>query len=132
MPSPPGRVPHRRSHGASAERTTTCPSAYLQRLDLSHCFCPGYPLERLLFLLNDSKVEEYRKASQAGEPTGKFVAADFVRHEPMWQVESDIVDTVDEAREALSHATAGMSPEEYRLRGAEHRVHSLHLFAECF
>ncbi len=62
--------------------------------------------------LNDSKVEEYRKASQAGEPTGKFVAADFVRHEPMWQVESDIVDTVDEAREALSHATAGMSPEE--------------------
>lgn len=62
--------------------------------------------------LNDSKVEEYRKASQAGEPTGKFVAADFVRHEPMWQVESDIVDTVDEAREALSHATASMSPEE--------------------
>ena len=62
--------------------------------------------------LNDSKVEEYRKASQAGEPTGKFVAADFVRHEPMWQVESDITDTVDEAREALSHATASMSPEE--------------------
>ena len=62
--------------------------------------------------LNDSKVEEYRKASQAGEPTGKFVAADFVRHEPMWQVESDIVDTVDEAREVLSRATAGMSPEE--------------------
>ncbi|WP_314928267.1 endonuclease [Rothia mucilaginosa] len=62
--------------------------------------------------LNDSKVEEYRKASQAGEPTGEFVAADFVRHEPMWQVESDITDTVDEAREALSHATAGMSPEE--------------------
>jgi len=62
--------------------------------------------------LNDSKVEEYRKASQAGEPTGKFVAADFVRHEPMWQVESDIVDTVDEAREAMSRATAGMSPEE--------------------
>ena len=62
--------------------------------------------------LNDSKVEEYRKASQAGEPTGKFIAADFVRHEPMWQVESDITDTVDEAREALSHATASMSPEE--------------------
>lgn len=62
--------------------------------------------------LNDSKVEEYRKASQAGEPTGEFVAADFVRHEPMWQVESDITDTVDEAREALSRATAGMSPEE--------------------
>ena len=62
--------------------------------------------------LNDRKVEEYRKASQAGEPTGKFVAADFVRHEPMWQVESDIVDTVDEAREVLSRATAGMSPEE--------------------
>ena len=62
--------------------------------------------------LNDSKVEEYRKASQAGESTGKFVAADFVRHEPMWQVESDITDTVDEAREALSRATAGMSPEE--------------------
>jgi len=62
--------------------------------------------------LNDSKVEEYRKASQAGKATGKFIAADFVRHEPMWQVESDIVDTVDEAREALSHATAGMSPEE--------------------
>lgn len=62
--------------------------------------------------LNDSKVEEYRKASQAGESTGKFVAADFVRHEPMWQVESDITDTVDEAREALSHATASMSPEE--------------------
>ena len=62
--------------------------------------------------LNDSKVEEYRKASQAGKATGKFIAADFVRHEPMWQVESDIVDTVDEAREALSHATAGMNPEE--------------------
>ena len=62
--------------------------------------------------LNDSKVEEYRKASQAGEPTGEFVAADFVRHEPMWQVESDITDTVDEAREALSRATASMSPEE--------------------
>ena len=62
--------------------------------------------------LNDRKVEEYRKASQAGEVTGEFIAADFVRHEPMWQVESDIVDTVDEACEALSHATAGMSPEE--------------------
>lgn len=62
--------------------------------------------------LNDSKVEEYRKASQAGEPTGEFVAADFVRHEPMWQVESDITDTVDEAREALSHATASMNSEE--------------------
>ena len=62
--------------------------------------------------LNDSKVEEYRKASQAGKATGKFIAADFVRHGPMWQVESDIVDTMDEAREALSHATAGMSPEE--------------------
>ncbi len=62
--------------------------------------------------LNDRKVEEYRKASQAGEATGEFVAADFVRHEPMWQVKSDITDTVDEAREALSRATAGMIPEE--------------------
>ena len=62
--------------------------------------------------LNDRKVEEYRKASQAGEATGEFIAADFVRHEPMWQVKGDIVDTVDEAREALSRATAGMSPEE--------------------
>jgi len=62
--------------------------------------------------LNDRKVEEYRKASQAGEVTGEFIAADFVRHEPMWQVKGDIVDTVDEAREVLSRATAGMSPEE--------------------
>ena len=30
----------------------------------------------------------------------------------MWQVKGDIADTVDEAREALSRATAGMSPEE--------------------
>lgn len=62
--------------------------------------------------LNDRKVEEYRKASQAGEVTGEFIAADFVRHEPMWQVKGDIVDTVDEAREVLSRATAGMSPKE--------------------
>lgn len=62
--------------------------------------------------LNDRKVEEYRKASQAGEATGEFIAADFVRHEPMWQVKGDIADTVDEAREALSRATDGMSPEE--------------------
>lgn len=30
----------------------------------------------------------------------------------MWQVASDIADTADEARETLSRATAGMSPEE--------------------
>ena len=68
--------------------------------------------------LNDEIVTKYREASSAGRlreegfDPDSFDAADFVRHEPMWQVESDITDTVDEAREALSHATASMSPEE--------------------
>lgn len=68
--------------------------------------------------LNDELVTKYREASRAGRlreegfDPDSFDATDFVRHEPMWQVESDITDTVDEAREALSHATASMSPEE--------------------
>ena len=68
--------------------------------------------------LNDELVTKYREASRAGRlreegfDPDSFDATDFVRYEPMWQVESDIVDTVDEAREALSHATASMSPED--------------------
>ena len=68
--------------------------------------------------LDNDRVWEYQEASrsgrlrEAGFDPDSFDATDFVRYEPMWQVESDIVGTVDEAREALSHATAGMSPEE--------------------
>ena len=68
--------------------------------------------------LNDELVTKYREASRAGRlreegfDPDSFDATDFVRYEPMWQVESDIVGTVDEAREALSRATAGMSPED--------------------
>ena len=68
--------------------------------------------------LNDELVTKYREASSAGRlreegfDPGSFDVTDFVRYESMWQVENDIVGTVAEAREALSHATAGMSPEE--------------------
>lgn len=66
--------------------------------------------------LDYDRIEEYRQASQEGRlrEAGfeNFNVEDFVEYQPMWQVESDIVDTVDEAREALSHATAGLSPED--------------------
>ena len=66
--------------------------------------------------LDFDRIEEYRQASQEGRlrEAGfeNFNAEEFVKYQPMWQVESDITDTVDEAREALSHATASMSPEE--------------------
>lgn len=68
--------------------------------------------------LNDELVTKYREASRAGRlreegfDPDSFDATDFVRYEPMWQVKGDIADTVDEAREALSHATASMSPED--------------------
>lgn len=66
--------------------------------------------------LDFDRIEEYRQASQEGRlrEAGfeNFNAKEFVKYQPMWQVKGDIVDTVDEAREALSSATAGMSPEE--------------------
>lgn len=66
--------------------------------------------------LDFDRIEEYRQASQEGRlrEAGfeNFNAEEFVKYQPMWQVKGDIVGTVDEAREALSHATAGMSPEE--------------------
>ena len=66
--------------------------------------------------LDFDRIEEYRQASQEGRlrEAGfeNFDAEKFVEYQPMWQVKGDIVDTVDEAREALSRATAGMSPEE--------------------
>ena len=66
--------------------------------------------------LDFDRIEEYRQASQEGRlrEAGfeNFDAEEFVEYQPMWQVKGDIADTVDEAREALSHATAGMSPEE--------------------
>ena len=66
--------------------------------------------------LDFDRIEEYRQASQEGRlrEAGfeNFNAEEFVKYQPMWQVKGDIVDTVDEAREALSRATAGMSPEE--------------------
>ena len=66
--------------------------------------------------LDFDRIEEYRQASQEGRlrEAGfeNFDAEEFVEYQPMWQVKGDIVDTVDEAREALSRATAGMSPEE--------------------
>ncbi|WP_315428097.1 endonuclease [uncultured Rothia sp.] len=66
--------------------------------------------------LDFDRIEEYRQASQEGRlrEAGfeNFNAEEFVKYQPMWQVKGDIVGTVDEAREALSHATAGMSPED--------------------
>lgn len=66
--------------------------------------------------LDNDRVWEYQEASRSGRlrEAGfeNFNAEEFVKYQPMWQVKGDIVDTVDEAREALSHATAGMSPEE--------------------
>ena len=66
--------------------------------------------------LDFDRIEEYQKASQEGRlrEAGfeNFDANEFVEYQPMWQVKGDITDTVDEAREALSRATAGMSPEE--------------------
>lgn len=66
--------------------------------------------------LDFDRIEEYRQASQEGRlrEAGfeNFDAEEFVGYQPMWQVKGDIADTVDEAREALSRATAGMSPEE--------------------
>lgn len=66
--------------------------------------------------LDFDRIEEYRQASQEGRlrEAGfeNFNAEEFVKYQPMWQVKSDIADTADEAREALSRATAGMSPEE--------------------
>lgn len=66
--------------------------------------------------LDFDRIEEYRQASQEGRlrEAGfeNFNVEEFVEYQPMWQVKGDIVDTADEAREALSRATAGMSPEE--------------------
>lgn len=66
--------------------------------------------------LDFDRIEEYRQASQEGRlrEAGfeNFNAEEFVEYQPMWQVKGDIVGTADEAREALSHATAGKSPED--------------------
>ena len=66
--------------------------------------------------LDFDRIEEYRQASQEGRlrEAGfeNFNVEEFVEYQPMWQVASDIAGTVDEAREAMSRATAGMSPEE--------------------
>ena len=66
--------------------------------------------------LDFDRIEEYRQASQEGRlreaGLENFDAEEFVEYQPMWQVKGDIADTVDEAREALSHATAGLSPED--------------------
>lgn len=66
--------------------------------------------------LDNDRVWEYQEASRSGRlrEAGfeNFNVEEFVKYQPMWQVKGDIVDTADEAREALSHATAGMSPEE--------------------
>ena len=66
--------------------------------------------------LDFDRIEEYRQASQEGRlrEAGfeNFNVKEFVEYQPMWQVASDIAGTVDEAREAMSRATAGMSPEE--------------------
>ena len=62
------------------------------------------------------RIEEYRQASQEGRlreaGLENFDAEEFVEYQPMWQAKGDIADTVDEALEALSRATAGMSSEE--------------------
>lgn len=66
--------------------------------------------------LDNDRVWEYQEANRSGRlrEAGfeNFNVEEFVKYQPMWQVKGDIVDTADEAREALSHATAGMSPEE--------------------
>ena len=66
--------------------------------------------------LDFDRIEEYRQASQEGRlrEAGfeNFNVEEFVEYQPMWQVASDIAGTADEARKALSRATAGMSPEE--------------------
>ena len=66
--------------------------------------------------LDNDRVWEYQEASRSGRlrEAGfeNFNVEEFVKYQPMWQVKGDIVDTVDEAREALSHATASMSPED--------------------
>ena len=66
--------------------------------------------------LDNDRVWEYQEASRSGRlrEAGfeNFNVEEFVKYQPMWQVKNDIVDTADEAREALSRATAGMSPEE--------------------
>ncbi|WP_314689269.1 endonuclease [uncultured Rothia sp.] len=66
--------------------------------------------------LDNERVWEYQEASRSGRlrEAGfeNFNVEEFVNYQPMWQVKNDIVDTADEAREALSRATAGMSPEE--------------------
>ena len=66
--------------------------------------------------LDNDRVWEYQEASRSGRlrEAGfeNFNVEEFVKYQPMWQVKGDIADTVDEAREALSRATAGMSPEE--------------------
>ena len=66
--------------------------------------------------LDFDRIEEYRQASQEGRlrEAGfeNFNVEEFVEYQPMWQVASDIAGTADEAREALSRATAGKSPEE--------------------
>jgi len=66
--------------------------------------------------LDNERVWEYQEASRSGRlrEAGfeNFNVEEFVKYQPMWQVKGDIVDTADEAREALSRATAGMSPEE--------------------
>ena len=66
--------------------------------------------------LDNDRVWEYQEASRSGRlrEAGfeNFNVEEFVKYQPMWQVKGDIADTADEAREALSRATAGMSPEE--------------------
>ena len=66
--------------------------------------------------LDNDRVWEYQEASRSGRlrEAGfeNFNVVEFVKYQPMWQVKGDIVDTADEARETLSRATAGMSPEE--------------------
>lgn len=66
--------------------------------------------------LDNDRVWEYQEASRSGRlrEAGfeNFNVEEFVKYQPMWQVKGDIADTVDEARETLSRATAGMSPEE--------------------
>ena len=66
--------------------------------------------------LDNDRVWEYQEASRSGRlrEAGfeNFNVEEFVKYQPMWQVKGDIADTVDEAREALSHATAGLSPED--------------------
>ena len=66
--------------------------------------------------LDNDRVWEYQEASRSGRlrEAGfeNFNVEEFVKYQPTWQVKGDIVDTADEARETLSRATAGMSPEE--------------------